>query len=207
MNYLVLIADIVASKQIPLREKTQEELKIVLQILNERNIHRVSPYTITLGDEFQAVFSNADHFFHDAIQVLSAVYPVKVRFSLGVGSVLTEINHSMAIGMDGPAFYNARRGMDDLKNSNSLFAIEGIETGSNALVRECLNLVSYNCINWNRNRLRVFASLYEKKDIQRIATELGISDKAVYKTISEGNLTNIFRLLKEITLIINRSLV
>jgi len=206
MKYLVLIGDIVSSKQISQREQTQKILSSELQRLNAGNSHIISPYTITLGDEFQVVFSRADGVFNDAMEILSALHPVKVRFSFGVGQILTQLNREQAIGMDGPAFHNARNGIEKLKNSDTLFTVEGLETPHSRLFQESLSLVSYTCKNWNQNRFRTFTSMVHKKEIQKIAGELHISDKAVYKTISEGNLHNILRLLDEITMIINENL-
>jgi hypothetical protein len=206
MNYLVLIGDIVSSKQIPQREQTQKILSSELKRLSAGNSHIISPYTITLGDEFQVVFSRADGVFNEAMEILSALHPVKVRFSFGVGQILTQLNREQAIGMDGPAFHNARNGIEKLKNSDTLFTVEGLETPHIRLIQESLSLVSYTCKNWNQNRFRTFTSLVHKKEIQKIAEELHVSDKAVYKTISEGNLHNILRLLSEITLIINENL-
>ncbi len=206
MNYLVLIADIVASKSIVKREITQGKLSEVLNSLSINNPGLVSPYTITLGDEFQAVFSKAGSIFNEALEILAAVYPVKIRFSFGIGEILTPINHKIALGMDGPAFYNARQGINKLKNSSELFSLEGLNTPQGNLVQESLSLFSYTCKNWHQNRLRVFTSMNDKVDIQNIAKELHISERAVYKNISEGNLQNIFRLLGEITAMINEEL-
>lgn len=207
MNYLVLIADIVSSRQILQREQTQEDLRSVLQELSRTNPNLVSPYTITLGDEFQAVFNRADNVFSDAMEILSALYPVKIRFSFGVGSILTQINHEQALGMDGPAFYHARTGIEQLKDTNYLFSIAGIDKPDSTLIQESLHLVSYSFSSWNRTRLHTFRSLFNQLDIQKIAAELHVSDKAIYKTISEGNLQNIFRLLNEITAMINKELI
>lgn len=206
MNYLVLIGDIVSSRQILKREQTQEDLRNVLLKLSSGNPYLVSPYTITLGDEFQAVFSKADSVLFDAMEILSNIYPVKIRFSFGVGEILTQINHDQAIGMDGPAFHNARYGIEEIKVTGSLFSILGIENSYIKLIQESLNLLSYTCKGWNQNRLRTLISLHRKKEIQTIADELHVSDKAVYKTISEGNLQNILRLLNEITSMVNKDL-
>jgi len=207
MNYLVLIADIVASKSIVKREITQEKLSDVLNLLSKNNPSLVSPYTITLGDEFQAVFSKADSIFIEALEILSAVYPVKIRFSFGIGEIHTPINKKIALGMDGPAFYNARQGINKLKNSGDLYSLEGLSIPQSNLIQESLSLFSYTCKNWNQNRLRVFTSMNGKVDIQNIAKELQISERAIYKNISEGNLQNIFRLLNEITVMINKELI
>jgi hypothetical protein len=207
MNYLVLIADIVGSKSIVRREITQEKLSDVLKSLSKNNPGLVSHYTITLGDEFQAVFSKADSVFTETMEILTAVYPVKIRFSFGLGEIHTPINHEVALGMDGPAFYNARQGINILKNSGDLYYLEGLSDTAGNLIKESLSLFSYTCRNWNQNRLRVFTAMNRKEEIEQIATELRISERAIYKNIAMGNLQNISRLLKEISETINRELI
>lgn len=206
MNYLVLIGDIVSSKKILQREQTQEKLNSVLLKLSKTNTNIESPYTITLGDEFQAVFSQADNVFFEAFEILAAVYPEKIRFSFGVGNILTPINHQQALGMDGPAFYYARQGMEYLKRSDELFSMEGLETPCTGLVKESLCLFSYTSRNWNLNRIRTFVSLCQNNNVQKIAGELQVSDKAIYKTIAAGNLHNNCRLVTEIIRIVNENL-
>lgn len=221
MNYLVLIGDIVASKSIASRGITQDNLSTVLNHLSATNPNLVSPYTITLGDEFQAVFSNADSVFYETLEILSAVYPEKIRFSFGLGEIHTKINQKIALGMDGPAFYNARDGIIKLKNSGDLYIIEGLSNPYKNLIQESISLYSFTCKNWNKNRLQVFTSLCSKEKFQNmgfefqnseralyknIAKELQISERSIYKNIAMGNFQNINRLLIEITKAINEDL-
>jgi hypothetical protein len=115
--------------------------------------------------------------------------------------------HEQALGMDGPAFYHARNGIERLKGTNYLFSLEGIDTPYSTLIQESLHLVSYSFNSWNRTRLHTFRALFNQLDINTIATELHVTDKAIYKTISQGNLQNIFRLLSEITILVNKELI
>ena len=79
MKRIVLIGDIVSSKQITDRALIQERLAAALEELNNRqDPDLASPYTITLGDEFQAVFDSADALFCDAISILLALHPEQV---------------------------------------------------------------------------------------------------------------------------------
>jgi hypothetical protein len=208
MKKIALIGDIVSSKKIADREKTQEKLQSILDSLNsKRDKHLISPYTITLGDEFQALFSQADDLFLDAFLILQAIYPEKIRFSYGIGTIETKINQEYAIGMDGPAFYNARTGIEELAKTSYLFNVAGLENYQSNLCIMTLRLVSHNLRKWGRNRLEVFTLLYESKSVKEIAEIVQLSDKAIYKTIDSGDLKTILELFKEIIKIMNESLV
>lgn len=206
MNKIVLIGDIVASKKIAQRKALQERLASALAALNEHNPNLASRYTITLGDEFQAVFHTAESLFYETIQILSAAFPEKIRFSFGVGTILTEINYEQALGMDGPAFYQARDGVNELKESDCLYRICGLAYPHLELLNQSLCLFSHTCRNWNLNRFQILARLQQGSAVQEIAQELNISDKAVYKNIAMGNLETVQALFKEIAAIINEGL-
>ena len=76
MQYLALIGDIVDSKQLRDRGKFQTTLASTLKTVSSRNATLVSPYTITLGDEFQAVYKSADRLFLDIFSILRDIHPV-----------------------------------------------------------------------------------------------------------------------------------
>ena len=52
------------------------------------------------------------------------LYPVKLRFGIGIGEISTEINQKAAIGADGPAFYAAREIINFLKNEEKHLKIK-----------------------------------------------------------------------------------
>jgi len=207
MNRIAVIADIVASRAIKDRPLIQKQLGEVLAALNARSESGIlSPYTITLGDEFQAVFSTADSLFRDAFTILAALYPVRVRFSFGVGTIDTPINFWQAIGMDGPAFHHAREGIEELKRIRGSFDVNGVETPDQGLLKHSLALASHVTRKWNRKRLAVFLQLHDRVPVKTIADTVRLSDKAVYKSIDHGALRIILRLLEEITTLLNTQL-
>jgi hypothetical protein len=199
MKRIVLIADIVSSREIKDRDRIQKKLKVTLQGINQTSHSMLSPMTITLGDEFQCVYSNADEIFKHIWKILYASYPEKIRFSFGIGKITTGINRSQAIGMDGPAFYEAREGLEWLKQHDYFFNI----TSSNdsemvSFTRNALFLVSHNIEGWNRNRIRIMNLLTEGTQVRSIVKMLGISEQAVYKNIRSGGLEVILDLTKNI---------
>jgi hypothetical protein len=119
----------------------------------------LSPYTITLGDECQAVLSGPKGLFHDIITIRMGIYPHRMRFSVGMGAVATRINRTAAIGMDGEAFYNARDGLEALKKIGGTFAVSGLRLPHAGLIAESLKLVSWLSADWERNRLGVLLGL------------------------------------------------
>lgn len=206
MKKIVIIGDIVQSKKISERSKIQSKLNSIFNKINSDKNYLVSPYTITLGDEFQAVYSNADFIFSHTWQISKAVYPEKIRFSIGIGEITTRINKKQAIGMDGPAFYNARAGLETLKESSYFFNITAENLASGEMLQQVLFLISFISGSWKKTRFDVLTMLYENKSIAEIAKKLKITDKAVYKNIDAGALRIILDLTDKISDRINQSL-
>lgn len=207
---LVLIADIEASRELEKeeRENLQENLQQILDEINQENEELVSPYTITLGDEFQAVYKNANPLFKDLIRIMAALHPIKVRFSLGIGSIDTPINSEQAIGMDGPAFHEAREGIEQLKESGFLFSIrvEGEDHPNLKIINNSLALVGGQMRSWNKNRLNILYMMKQGHDYKAVIKKLDISQSAFYKNKEAGMLDVIDALGNDIAEIVNEKL-
>src|SRR5699024_12288367 len=91
-QFLVLIADIESSKDIEekQREELQDKLQNELDNLNKGHTEPISPYNITLGDEFQAVFKHTDMLFTRVLGILALLHPARTRYALGSGEMTTD---------------------------------------------------------------------------------------------------------------------
>lgn len=214
---LAVIGDMVGSKRIGAEERAQVQQRLaeVLGELNNRCAEMlISPYTLTLGDEFQAVFHRADAFMLDAFSIQLALHPVQVRFAFGVGEITTAINPTQALGMDGPAFHYARDGITALKCSDCLFAVQGLPVEIQLFVQHSLDLLSHQLAPWGALRLRILTRLYQqyteleggaygKGLIADIAGQVGITERAVYKHIKAGALKTVIALCNDLAELVN----
>lgn len=205
-NKLVLIADIEGSRKSTDRGTLQETLKTILHRLNQDRGSLISPYTLTLGDEFQAVFDSAGRVFIDAVEILAAIHPQMARFSLGIGAITTTINPVAALEMDGPAFYAARDGMVTLKKNRGLFRVNGIDSPELDLLNSSLLLLASEIRKWKPIRLQTMVLLNRGLNVREIARELGLSNKGIYKTIADGNLLMVQQYFRAASAIIDEAL-
>ncbi|MHB1688519.1 MAG: SatD family protein [Ignavibacteriaceae bacterium] len=206
MNRIALIGDIVSSKQIKSRSLIQKNLNNLFKKLNNKDKQMASPLTITLGDEFQAIYNSADSIFYKIWQIMLAVYPEKIRFSLGIGEITTRINSKQAIGMDGPAFHYARKGLEELKASSYLLNVISDFHPYLKLVKHNLFLLSNISYNWKKTRLEILTAMYEGLSVKQISNKLKVTDKAVYKNIDAGSLFIVKELLTEVEQYFNQIL-
>jgi hypothetical protein len=191
MDYITLIADIIKSKEIGQRNKFQLELKNELEKINRASGELISPYTITLGDEFQAVYQSGEHLLSDILMLLVKLYPIRIRFAVGWGEIITQIDKEKSIGMDGPAFYYAREGINDLKKMNySIIQLYGKGFKEKELINKSLKLALSLMSEWKENTLIIFTELMREQPIKNIAQLLGITKRGVYKIINTNQLRN-----------------
>lgn len=206
MKYLVLIGDIVASRELPARARFQRRMKSVLQAVNQRRKALASPYTLTLGDEFQAVYRDADTAFADVFGLLTEIEPVQARFALAVGEIVTPINPAQSIGMDGPAFHRARALLEQLKADRRLLGVTGDGAEGWTLPAAALAVLSGQMEGWRANRMEIFARILAGEAAGELAKRTGITSRAVNKNIRAADLDEWKRILDEITRLLNKDL-
>jgi len=186
MNYLVLIGDIVASKAIRNRSQFQNQFEAVLEQASRQyqNI-MISPLTLTIGDEFQAVFGGTENLFQLIAFVEQQMPSVAFRYGFGLGSIVTEINTQRAIGMDGPAFHFARQAVELARKQEKSHYF----TCEDAQVQERLNIllswIDLTMKRWSDQRKGIFYFYRQKMKQRAIAEKMNLSQPAVSQNIND----------------------
>ena len=192
MEVAALIADIVKSKEIINRADFQKQLEKKLENISNSNKKIISPYTITLGDEFQVIYKNANDILIDLFDIILFIYPVRLRVAVGIDYLHTEIKNDSSIGMDGPAFHNARKGIENLKKFDS--TIVQFYDSRNDIDLEFINnglvLVFSEINKWKLNTYKTFIRLLNNKKVNDIYPEINISQRGVYKIINTNSIEN-----------------
>jgi hypothetical protein len=188
MNYIALIGDIRQSKGLAERQQIQQRLRETCDELNQRSdeLGLVSPFTITLGDEFQALFGHAAGLWRCIFRIESLLRPVRLRYGVGVGAIDTEINRASAIGMDGPAFHRAREAVDSLRQDGGSYRA-GAGRGA-AAGTPCARPGLAPSRRLARQS-RGYSASAAQIGVAQMAGALDISEQAVYKNIRKGRLS------------------
>ena len=117
--YLALIADVIDSKMVQERFDLQKQLEKTLQTMNELfGEFLASNFTLTLGDEFQALLKVDAPVFQIIDTLRSLLTPTQLRFGIGLGEIVTDIDPLQSIGADGPAYWNARAAINLVHQKN-----------------------------------------------------------------------------------------
>ena len=117
--YLALIADVIDSKTVQERFDLQKQLEKTLQKMNELfGDYLASRFTLTLGDEFQALLKVDAPVFQIIDTLRSELTPTQLRFGIGLGEIVTAIDPLQSVGADGPAYWNARAAINFVHQKN-----------------------------------------------------------------------------------------
>jgi hypothetical protein len=115
-----IIADMVHSRDFAAdaRRRLQRRLQAVLYDWNHAYTGSVlSEFTITTGDEFQGLLKKPN-VLPEMIRSLETSMPeVEFRWGIGFGELFTDLTPT-AVGMDGPAWHNAREAIIRAKNDH-----------------------------------------------------------------------------------------
>jgi len=197
-TYVAVIADIKGSKAIKNREQIQEKLKKILHNLNNKySTYIASKFTITLGDEFQGLLFNGMQILPIISEIEQEMYPISIRYGVGIGEITTIIDPEIAIGTDGPGYYKAREALEYLKQTekkkqagraNIRIEADGNQQLSMELINTIFSLLTVIKDSWTERQMETIWNMLNYQDSQNeVAERLGITQPSVQKNLVKGN--------------------
>lgn len=176
-EHYILMADIIES-----REKEGVELMGALRAMVDhvnktfRDII-LSPFTITLGDEFQGVVKNIAAATHIFVYIeeyrIEHNLDFKLRYVVHYGNIESEINPKSSHAMLGAGFITARGMLERLKkNSSSRFYVEIGEEKKNKILNGLFLLYTTLVDSWNFDDNELIFSFIKNKDYKVVAREI-----------------------------------
>jgi predicted DNA-binding protein YlxM (UPF0122 family) len=109
---------------------------------------------------------------------------VPIRYGFGIGTIETEINYTAAIGMDGPAFHNARAAVECARKSKIRYAIRCPDKLAEERLNILLNWIDTSTKKWNMDKHTIL--FYYKRNYKQteIAEMVQMSQPAVSQHIN-----------------------
>ena len=192
--YCAIIGDLINSKKLPTEDRAviQERLKALLNGVNENfSSFLVSPFLMTLGDEFQGVLTAAK----PALEIIEFLgqnlmeFPIQIRYGIGIGELSTNINREQALGDDGPAYHHARQGIEQLKKEGWTGFPVSIQTGNNdcALLRCYCRLLNEIAEAWSTPQRDCILNMEVAEEQLLVAHRLGIAPSSVSRSLRRGH--------------------
>jgi len=195
--YVAIIGDIKESKKINNRNEIQKKLIQVLEEINLKYDTDISSkFIITLGDEFQGLLCNGANTLRIISEIERKMYPIKIRFGVGVGTITTEVNKEMSLGADGPGYYKARNAIEYLKDNEKKnqtntadirFEVDSENQSTTIMINTILSLLTAIKDLWSDRQREIIWDMLEHQDSQvDVAKRLKIKQPAVQKSLAKG---------------------
>jgi len=162
MLYLVIIGDIIKSRELNNRYQVQQEFdSAVHETQQTYGEGLISPITLTIGDEFQSVMRNGRGLFKIIDDLDLKMRPVQLRYGIGIGKINTAINSKISIGMDGPAFHMARDALDRCKKEKTRYDFRFKNPDIEQRINILLNWIDASTRNWSDEKRNILT--YKEK--------------------------------------------
>lgn len=209
MKYLAIICDIKKSKEAIIDRKI-DVISFVqkgLDTINDkyRNLLEMN-FTITIGDEFQALLSlgdNSQNVFELVNYLSILLHPLKFRIGLGIGELTKDsrIQKNQSTGTNGEAWWNARDMIVEVqekyeKKVNVLTNIR-IKGFRDASTEDLVNLLLMGLYRiqkkWKEDDYQLLKSIIESMGMYsgfkqvELAKKIKISEKAISRRLNKMN--------------------
>lgn len=116
-RWVGVIGDLVASRQALDRRELQDRLTNSLERANS-HIRSIDPLTVTVGDEFQGLYSTVNAALAATLVVQLMLGHKNVRFGIGAGPLLLYDRNRSPYHQDGPVWWAARAAIDQLNDKD-----------------------------------------------------------------------------------------
>ena len=197
-QHVAVIGDIKGITDKVSRNAAQIKLYNVLGEINKKYRKDISSkFIITLDNEFQGLLNNGTSIMRILIDIERLMYPIKVRFGMGIGEITPDIEKKMSLGADGPGYYRAHGALEHIVSkekrkqtnpSDTRFEIDGDNQSSTMLINTILSLMTVIKEAWTDRQREIIWDMLIHQDSQTdLAKRLNIKQPTVQKSLSKGN--------------------
>lgn len=198
MNYTAIIGDIKDSKRIEKRSQIQKKLAGVLNEINDFYKSEISAkFIITLGDEFQGLLNKNEHLLDIIKHIQKKMYPVQLRFGVGIGEISTNVFYEAAIGADGPAYYAARNMIEELRDQEKKLKRQAADIQLSIFDTKCFEIEEINLIlalmkiiedRWSdKQRYTIWDMAQNGGSQEECAKRMDTTQSTVARRLSDGS--------------------
>ncbi|UII25564.1 SatD family protein [Fulvivirga maritima] len=172
-KYYIVMADIIDSSD-KAGGSLMHHFKEMVNSVNERLSEKIiSPFTITLGDEFQGIVNSLQTaveviFLMDEI-LLEAEEAYKLRFVINFGVIDTPINKEQAYEMLGEGLTVARRSLGELKSAESDILVAGLDQPLEENLNMAFQLYRMIYDDWGTKDRPIARSFLKEPDYKKVA--------------------------------------
>jgi hypothetical protein len=169
------MGDVVASSTLNQIE-LHGQLKRLIKETNEKcRVKILSPYTITLGDEFQGVAGSlgglVKTIFFLEEEILRRQYTFKLHYVAHWGEITTKINRAIAYEMMGPGLANARAKLTSKRRKRPRFIFEYGDQQKDRILNGVFFVVENVVDRWKPRDFSLILDMIKSESDSKIAAK------------------------------------
>lgn len=199
-TYYILMGDIIGSSDYE-SKKIGKNLKELVHSANEDlRSKTLSPYTVTLGDEFQGVTqslkSGVETLFYFEEQRLARELEFKLHYVLHFGKIETEINPETSYGMLGKGLTQAREKLTAKKRDRKRFSFSLEKKEQSEQLNRLFEVLDGITERWKKDDFTFILDMIRNDNDQEVGEKHGKDRSQIYKR-RKTLMINEYNLLKE----------
>lgn len=163
-NYTALMMDIRNSRAYPVEDRNDIQFYITKVIHNLNILFQdeiACAVDFSAGDEIQGLFNSPEASYMYLRLFNMFIFPVETKAGMGTGAWTIRTSEAGTTAQDGPAYHNARRAIDEAKNSFEYSTLIFSGNTMDPIVNSAINMYSVLAgrLNEYQNELMLFAEL------------------------------------------------
>ncbi|MBW7997843.1 MAG: hypothetical protein FVQ81_14990 [Candidatus Glassbacteria bacterium] len=200
-KYFILMGDVIASSDAD-NDKLRRHFKSLVSACNSsvRN-HILSPYTITLGDEFQGIASSlraiVESIFFFEEESIKKKYSFKIRYVAHYGEIQTPINEEIAYEMLGPGLTKARKLLTQKRRNRPRFLIDLPDQKLSNNINRLFQVVGNLMDRWNIKDFSIIDDMILNSNNEQVAAKHGKNRTQIWKR-RNNLLIEEYKLIKDV---------
>lgn len=200
-SYHILMGDVIGSSDYE-SEKLGKNLKELVGMANQGLDEKtLSPYTVTLGDEFQGITkslrSGIETLFFLEEKRLIEVYDFKLHYVLHFGKIETEINPKTSYGMLGEGLTQARKKLTAKKRDRRRFNFSLASKEKTKQLNRLFEVLDGIIERWKKDDFKLIMDMIKNENDREVGEKHEKDRSQIYRRrktlmINEYNLLKAF---------------
>ena len=184
-DYYILMGDIIKSGSFPALNIQQNFKKLIATCNKKLEKHILSPYTITLGDEFQGVANSlkwsVNSLFYLEETILKNQLYFKIRYVIHYGEIKTSINKRVAHGMMGTGLARARELLTQNEKRGDRFLFALPDQTISSILNKLFSTLNTIIMDWSEKDFRLISDLLVIENNAEIGQKHGKNRSQIWK--------------------------
>jgi hypothetical protein len=184
-NYFILMGDIIKSRKHDATTLRQQFTTLLSDCNRDMRTEILSPYTITLGDEFQGIAGSlhavAESIFYLDEARIKNHYDFLIRYVAHYGEIQTPINTEVAYGMMGPGLTNARALLTDKRRGQPRFCFDLPDKKLAENLMRLFMVIDGLIDRWKQRDFSLIADMISKANNEEVAAKHNKNRSQIWK--------------------------